>query len=195
MVVSAKEQEITLAVIDACRRGDREAFRVLYEAFKDDVYSMALHFFHGDAATAADVTQQVFLKLMDRIGQFDGRSAFPTWLHRFVANACVDRTRSAWRRVPMADPSVLDSQPLKASHEDDLVSAETSRAVKIALSDLTPKIRMALVLRYFQDLSYAEMASVLNCSIGTVASRLSRGHELLAQKLGALGIRSSKVES
>lgn len=195
MVVSPKEQEITPAVIDACRRGDREAFRVLYEAFKDDVYSMTLHFFHGDRATAADVTQQVFLKLMDKIGQFDGRSGFSTWLHRFVANTCVDRTRSAWRRASMADPSILDDQPSTSSPEDDLAHAETSLAVKSALADLTPKIRMAVVLRYFQDLSYAEMASVLDCSVGTVASRLSRGHELLAQKLAALGIRSSKGES
>ena len=82
-------------IIAACRRGDREAFRVLYEAYKDRVYSMTLYFFHGDAATAADVTQQVFLKLLQSIAQFRGDSDFSTWLYRFVVNACVDRTRRA----------------------------------------------------------------------------------------------------
>src|SRR5687767_15812115 len=64
LVAGLREQDVTPAVIDACRQGDREAFRLLYEAYKDKVYSMALYFFHGDAAMAADVTQQVFLKLM-----------------------------------------------------------------------------------------------------------------------------------
>ena len=68
-MASLKEQDVTSAVVDACRRGDRDAFRVLYEAHKDKVYSIALYFFHGDAAMAADVTQQVFLKLLGSIRQ------------------------------------------------------------------------------------------------------------------------------
>lgn len=183
MVVSPKEQLVTPAVIDACRRGDRDAFRVLYEAHKDHVYSMALYFFHGDTATAADVTQQVFLKLIDRIRQFEGQADFSTWLYRLVANACVDRTRSGWRRMTMTDPVVFDQQPALSSHEDDFARSEIAGSVKAAVSALNPKIRMAIVLRYFKGLSYAEMATALNCSMGTVASRLSRGHEILAREL------------
>src|SRR5688572_32164086 len=105
LVAGLREQDVTPAVIDACRQGDRDAFRVLYEAYKDKVYSMALYFFHGDTASAADVTQQVFLKLMGSIEQFRGESGFSTWLYRFVANACVDRTRTAGARAAMADPA------------------------------------------------------------------------------------------
>ena len=97
MVVSQKEEEVTPAVIDACRQGDREAFRVLYEAYSDKVYSMALYFFHGDRAMANDVTQHVFLKLIINIRQFRGESGFSTWLYRFVVNACVDRTQALFR--------------------------------------------------------------------------------------------------
>ena len=61
--------EISPEILEACRRGDREAFRALYEAHKDRVYSVALHFFKGDAATAADVTQQVFVKVLARVQQ------------------------------------------------------------------------------------------------------------------------------
>jgi RNA polymerase sigma-70 factor, ECF subfamily len=186
-VVSHQEQEVTPAVIDACRRGDRDAFRLLYEAYKDRVYSMALYFFRGDAATAADVTQQVFLKLMERIGQFRGQSDFSTWLHRFVANACIDRSRSGWRHVTVAAPETLDERPGAMSQEDDFARAELAGSVQAALADLSPKIRMAILLRYFDDLSYAQMAAVLDCSVGTVASRLSRGHELLARRLAQFG--------
>ena len=183
MVVSQKEEEVTLAVIEACRQGDREAFRVLYEAYSDKVYSMALYFFHGDAAMAADVTQQVFLKLIDNIRQFRGESGFSTWLYRFVINACVDRTRGGEARARNIDPAVLEELAAPASIERDFERHELARSVQAAVSALAPKIRMAILLRYFDELSYAEMAAVLHCSIGTVASRLSRGHEILARQL------------
>lgn len=188
MVVSPRQQKVTPAVIDACRRGDSEAFRVLYEAHKDKVYSMALYFFRGDAATAADVTQDVFLKLMDKVGQFSGQSDFSTWLHRFAANACVDRTRRSWWRTTTVDPAGLDQRPSASSQEEDYLRGETARSVQAAIAELTPKIRMAIVLRYFSDLSYEEMAAALNCSTGTVASRLSRGHQMLARRLRHMGM-------
>ena len=62
--VGPGDREVSPAVLDACRRGDRDALRALYEAYKDKVYSIAFYFFHGDAAAAGDVTQQVFLKLI-----------------------------------------------------------------------------------------------------------------------------------
>src|SRR5206468_5506149 len=80
-------------VIEACREGDREAFRLLFEAYKDKVFSIAVYSFGGDEAAAADVSQQIFLKLMTSIGQFRGDSAFTTWLYRLVVNACTDEQR------------------------------------------------------------------------------------------------------
>jgi len=191
-VVSQKDQKVTPDVLDACRRGDRDAFRLVYETYKDTVYSMALYFFRGDQATAADVTQQVFLRLMDRIGQFKGQSEFSTWLHRLVANACVDRTRAAWWRAPMADPAVLDTRPVAAGYDAELEQRDHARVIQAALAELTPKIRMAIVLRYFEDLSYDEMAQALNCSIGTVASRLSKGHAILGRRLAGLGHKGAR---
>jgi RNA polymerase sigma-70 factor, ECF subfamily len=192
VVISRKEQDVTPAVIDACRRGDRDGFRVLYEAYKDKVYSIALYFFHGDAAMAADVTQQVFLKLMGSIGQFRGDSAFSTWLYRFVVNACVDTTRSLGARDQATDPAVLDLLPVMGSQEEGFANAQVAGSVRAAVSSLPPKLRIAILLRYFEDLSYAEMADVLQCSIGTVASRLSRGHDILARTLAQFRSSSEK---
>ena len=177
--------EISPEILEACRRGDRDAFRALYEAYKDRVYSIAFHFFQADADAAGEVTQQVFLKLMREIGRFRGDAAFSTWLYRLVVNACVDRTRRQRTDVASEDPITLDSiaAATQPSHEDVFARREVETRVQRAVATLPPKLRTAILLRYFQDLSYIDMATTLNCSIGTVASRLSRGHRLLAKKL------------
>src|SRR5437660_12681140 len=111
-IVATREQlpvkeSIDSRTIAACRRGDREALRVLFEAYKDRVYSIAIYSLGGDETTAADVTQQVFLKLMTRIGQFRGESEFTTWLHRLVVNTCLDERRKQRRFVPLAERSLM----------------------------------------------------------------------------------------
>jgi RNA polymerase sigma-70 factor (ECF subfamily) len=177
--------EISPEILDACRRGDREAFRALYEAYKDRVYSIAFYFFQADADAAGEVTQQVFLKLMREVVRFRGDAAFSTWLYRLVVNACVDRARGRRTDVVGEDPVTLDTIAASAalSHEEMFARREVATTVQRAVATLPPKLRAAILLRYFEDLSYPDMASALNCSIGTVASRLSRGHRLLAKKL------------
>ncbi|HEY1241902.1 MAG TPA: sigma-70 family RNA polymerase sigma factor [Bryobacteraceae bacterium] len=186
-MVSLTEREITADLIEGCRRGEREPFRALYDAYKDKVYSICLYYFHGDRAAAADATQQVFLKLMTTIGQFRGTADFSTWLYRLVANTCLDGARRAKaREARLAKEVVLDTLPGGASQEQDLVRAQRARLVQEALSGLPPNFRLAILLRYFDDLSYEEMARVLRCSMGTVASRLNRAQKLLASKLEVL---------
>jgi RNA polymerase sigma-70 factor (ECF subfamily) len=191
--VDATGGEISPEILEACRRGDREAFRALYEAYKDRVYSIALHFFQADRDAAGEVTQQVFLKLMRDIGRFRGDAAFSTWLYRLVVNACVDRARRRRVDVVGTDPEILDSlaAPSAASHEDTFARREVATSVQRAIAALPPRLRAAILLRYFDDLSYSDMAGALNCSIGTVASRLSRGHRLLAKMLAP--VRAASV--
>ena len=174
-------------LLAACRRGDREAWRELYEAHQDRVYSIALHFLHGDAAAAADVTQQVFLKLMDNIGGFRGTSSFSTWLHRIVVNTCLDDARRQRRSRVVAEPDTLEAVADPALTVDVHVARlEINRSVQDAIAQLPPKLRIAILLRYFDDLAYTDMANALNCSIGTVSSRLNRAHRLLAERLAPL---------
>ena len=178
--------DLSPEIFEACRRGDREAFRTLYEAYKDRVYSIAFYFFHADADAASEVTQQVFLKLMREIARFRGDAAFSTWLYRMVVNACVDRSRGRRRDALAEDPVVLDRVAVSTSHEDTLAQHELATSVQQAIATLPAKLRAAILLRYFDELSYTDMAHALNCSIGTVASRLSRGHRLLAKKLAPI---------
>jgi RNA polymerase sigma-70 factor (ECF subfamily) len=186
MVVGLSDREITADIIESCRQGDRDAFRVLYEAYKDKVYSIALYFFHGDEAAANDLTQQVFLKLLRGIAQFRGDAGFSTWLYRLVVNACMDGARRARPRDLPTNTAEVDALPGAVSQEHDFAREQTARSVRVALSALPAKFRMPILLRYFEDLSYEEMAAVMNCSMGTVASRLNRGHKLLARKLESL---------
>lgn len=185
-------------LIDACKQGDREAFRQLFELHKDRVWSVALHFI-GDEAAARDITQQVFLRLFTVINQFRGEAGFSTWLYRMVANACMDEQRRRRRflsfdffRTGEGDElNVMEQQQAKQfeqglAQEGHQAQLELSTAVKSAVKELKPKLRIAILLKYFEGLSYEEMASVLGCSTGTVASRLNRGHKELARRLAHL---------
>jgi RNA polymerase sigma-70 factor (ECF subfamily) len=186
LVVPLSDREISAEIIESCRAGDRDAFRVLYDLYKDRVFSVSLYFFHGDEAVASDVTQQVFLKLITTISQFRGDAAFSTWLYRLVVNACQDTARRRKSAVLTTDRSRLEEVSILGSQEDDYARAQMARSVRAAVSALPPKFRIAVLLRYFDDLSYEQMAEVLHCSMGTVASRLSRSHKILAERLSGL---------
>jgi RNA polymerase sigma-70 factor (ECF subfamily) len=192
--VGSSDGEISPEIVEACRRGDREALRALYEAYKDKVYSIAFYFFHGDAAAASDVTQQVFLKLIGGMTRYRGDSAFSTWLYRIVLNACVDRSRRHRAEVAVPEPEALAAVVVDSalSHEALFARSEVAQTVKDAVAALPPKLRMAILMRYFDELSYTEMAKALDCSVGTVSSRLSRGHRLLARRLAPLQSGFSK---
>jgi len=179
-------QAINDEILDACRGGDAEAFRVLFDSYKDRVYSIALGFFNGDDAVAKDVMQLVFMKLMTHIGQFEKRSEFSTWLYRLVTNACLDQKRARRRFLFFGSVRDLDAVDRRASAETRFIAHEMEAEIRSAIAGLKPKLRMAVLLKYFDDLSYEEIAAALGCSKGTVASRLNRGHQILARKLSHL---------
>jgi len=170
-------------VIEACQAGDREAFRLLFETYKDRVFSIAAYSFGGDETAANDVSQQVFLKLMTSIGQFRGDSAFTTWLYRLVVNACVDEQRKRRRLLSFGDSTPMSTIGERRPQEKHFARREVADAVQAAIKQLKPKLRTAILLKYVEDLSYEEIAAILGCSKGTVASRLNRGHQALARRL------------
>jgi RNA polymerase sigma-70 factor (ECF subfamily) len=183
-------------VLESCRKGDPEAFTALFESYRERVYSIALVFFKGDSSAAHDITQQVFLKLMSRMSQFENRAEFSTWLYRLVTNTCLDRHRSLkrWVFFGSAEEAEMVAPARKAmSVEEEYSRMEISRTIQDAIATLRPKFRIAILLKYFDDLSYEEMAVVLQVSKGTVASRLNRGHQMLARKLAHLKGAGSEV--
>ena len=173
-------------VIEACQQGDREAFRLLFETYKDRVFSIAVYSFNGDENAASDISQQIFLKLMTAIGQFRGDSAFTTWLYRLVVNACIDEQRKRRRFLPFGESTPMSKIADRRPQEKRYARLEVADSVQAAIQKLTPKLRLPILLKYVEGLSYDEIAEVLGCSKGTVASRLNRGHQSLAKKLAHL---------
>ena len=178
-------------LISACQQGDREAFRQLFELHQARVWTIALHY-TGNEATAHDVAQQVFLKLFTSLSQFRHDAKFATWLYRLVVNVCLDEQRKSrrffsfdfWRHDDEEEVNTDEMlTPVAPLQEASVSQQELSVALRAALDELNPPIRMTLLLKYFADFSYEEIAAALNCSMGTVASRMNRGHKALAIKL------------
>ena len=180
------EQLINGRVIAACQQGDRAAFQLLFETYKDKVFSIAVYSNGGDRALAEDVTQQVFLKLFTAIQQFRGDSEFTTWLYRLVVNACLDEKRRRRRLLPWGDTVDMKKAGERKPQEKQYARREVAEAVQHAISELKPKFRLPILLKYIEGLSYEEIAGVMGCSKGTVASRLNRGHSQLAKRLSHL---------
>jgi len=180
------EQLISGRVIEACQQGDRAAFQLLFETYKDKVFSIAVYSSDGDRALADDVTQQIFLKLFTAIRQFRGDSEFTTWLYRLVVNACLDERRRRRRWLPLGETVAMTNPNDRRPQEKQYARREVSEAVQAAIDELKPKFRLPILLKYIEGLSYEEIASVMGCSKGTVASRLNRGHSQLAKRLAHL---------
>jgi len=176
------EQIIDDSTIEACQRGDSDAFRLLFETYKDRVYTIALCFFDGNQAIARDVTQDVFVKLLTSISQFQNRSEFTTWLYRLVTNTCLDRKRT-FRRLLSFGPREIQIPDQRRSVEEKYIQRELEASVRKVIAAMKPRLRITVLLKYFEDLSYEEIAAALGCSKGTVASRLNRAHQILARKL------------
>jgi len=184
--VAMAEQKVNGRVIEACQQGDREAFQTLFELYKDKVFSIAVYSVGGDRSIADDVTQQIFLKLFTAIKQFRGDSEFATWLYRLVVNACMDERRRQRRLLPWGDAKPTNNVRDQKCQEKEYARTEVAESVRVAIEQLKPKFRLPVLLRYVEGLSYDEIATVMGCSKGTVASRLNRGHSQLAKHLAHL---------
>jgi RNA polymerase sigma-70 factor (ECF subfamily) len=178
-------------LIGACQRGDAGAFAQLFEAYKDRVYSIALRF-SGEPATALDIAQDTFLKLLSRIGDFRGEARFDTWLYRMVANSCLDHKRRGLRIAPFVEELIDKLRPAPATALDDLLRVEFEYSVQSVVAKLPAEQRMVVILRYTEGLAYEQISEILNCSAGTVASRLNRAHKTLERRLSHLNLSHLK---
>jgi RNA polymerase sigma-70 factor (ECF subfamily) len=170
-------------ILEGCRRGDPEAQRRAFERYRDRVYAIALRFLKGDDAAAHDVTQEVFVRMFRAAARFRGDARLSTWLHRVAANACLDELRRRRRLLFFGD---LPDAIHPTTSPDGAPGALRTEVVA-AVDRLPPKMRITVLLRYFEDLPYDEIARALECTTGTVASRLHRAHAILARELAHLG--------
>jgi RNA polymerase sigma-70 factor (ECF subfamily) len=175
--------------------GDTDAFGELFTRHRDRLWAVALRTM-GNPDDAADGLQDGMVAAYRRAASFRGEAQVTTWLHRVVVNACLDRLRAAKVRRTETLPDDLEeyggrgslASATEAAHDpaDLSVAAERRRRVLDALATLPDEQRAALVLVDMEGYPVAEVAVMLDCAVGTVKSRCSRGRTRLAGLLGGL---------
>ena len=173
------------ALVAAAQSGDRNAFKSLYERYRDRLNNLIYYSLGGDGLWAEDVLQIVFIKIYKGLPGFRFEASLATWMYRIALNECINQQqRRGAAHVPfeeiLGSDDEYDRQPLP-----DLAHADRERReiIRQAVMDLSPKLRGVVVLKYSEGLSYDEMAEVLDCSPGTVASRLNRALRQLESRL------------
>lgn len=169
-------------LVERCQDGDADAFRRIFELYKDRVYSIALRY-SGNASVAQDIAQETFLGLLSTIGSFRGDARFDSWLYRLVVNRCFDHRRRTRRLLPLVGEALGILRTPGGNALDHMLRTELSGHVRSVVENLPDEQRMIVVLRYTQGLSYEEIAEVLGCAPGTVGSRLNRVHKVLERRL------------
>ncbi len=170
-------------------RADEAAFARLVERHQGYVFRLALSVlgpgFEGDAE---DVTQEVFIRVAERLHEFRGESTFRTWLWRLAFNMAMDRRRRPRWRKPHVDPTLLEARAATGETDDPFVSAvaaERRRALRSCLETLPDGLRSVIRLRYWMDLQIEDIAGMLQIPCGTVKRHLYRGRELLLRAMRA----------
>jgi RNA polymerase sigma-70 factor, ECF subfamily len=171
----------------ASGQGDRQAFALLVEQYHRAVIQFIGRFLATEnQATAEDLAQQVFLSVWRYAPAFQPRVKVVTWLLRIATNACLNYRRHEKLRIPAMRPerSVGAGQDQTSdSAEQRLTQAERAGQIRIAIAELPPNQRAAIVLRYFHDFTYAEIGQALGASISAVDSLLHRARRALSDKL------------
>lgn len=173
-------QKTDAKAVDACQRGDQVAQRRLYEASNQNVYRLMVRMVGFQ--DAADLTQQVFLQVFRRIGQFSGRAQIGTWIYRVAVNEALQHLRRSKRsRVRTLTQEPMDLSP------DSFVNVDDKELLERSLGRLEPDLRSAFLIREVEGLTYSEIAEALEIPEGTVGSRLNRARRELKQRLIELG--------
>ncbi len=174
-------------LIALAKQGNQQALSQLVQSQQHYVYSIAMSVLKHPE-DAADLTQEAFIRLFRTIAQYHGESRFTTWLYRLVVNLCRDELRRRGRQLPIhPSPTDEEGDQLTAVADDDrwidpaqaLDSQELRVQVRQALSQLEEPYRLVLVLYYFEDMRYADIAEILDMPLNTVKSHIRRGKERL----------------
>jgi RNA polymerase sigma-70 factor (ECF subfamily) len=177
-------------LVEAVRRGDRDAFRTLFDRYHRRAYALAFGVLRH-SEDALDVVQDAFIKAHKYLDKFEGNSSFYTWLYRIVMNLAIDHLRKH-RRVR---PVELDEQHLEEGDEallPKILGANPGRAlmdkeirarIDQALAELSDNHRAVLIMRELEGLSYEEMAQAMGCSKGTIMSRLFHARKNMQKQL------------
>ena len=186
------EEEADLLV--RARKGDTSAFGALVRRYQRRVYATALHL-TGNHSDADDVAQEAFVRAFRGLPSFDGRADFFTWLYRITINTALNRLRSTRRTEALGQAGLVESAqvggrpeglgaPQLAPDEQAALTREV-KDVLTAMAELSPTLRVTLVMATIESMSHKQIAAILEVPEGTVAWRVNEARRLLKAKLGA----------
>jgi RNA polymerase sigma-70 factor (ECF subfamily) len=193
------DREIDQQLVERAQRGDKKAFELLVAKYQRKLARLLSRFIR-DPAEVEDVAQDAFIKAYRALPSFRGESAFYTWLYRIGINTAKNYLVALGRRAPTA--TEFDSEDAENfengdqlrdvdTPENELMSKQIAQTVNDTMEELPEELRTAIVLREIDGLSYEEIATVMNCPIGTVRSRIFRARETIAERLRPL-LQTSK---
>jgi RNA polymerase sigma-70 factor (ECF subfamily) len=177
VTTAARDAELLARVVE----GDHSAFDDIMRHHEDRIFSVCLRIM-GNRELALDATQEAFLTVFRKAGQFKGQAALGTWIYRIAVNTCYDQLRRQQRRKTTTLGEQVDPADRRA--QDAMESAGLRRDIEQALATLSPEFRAAVVLSDIEGLALPEIAEILGVPIGTVKSRVFRARRLLAETLG-----------
>jgi RNA polymerase sigma-70 factor (ECF subfamily) len=183
--------DIQLSVIRNAIKGEENAFETIVYTFEKKVYNIAYQMF-GNEHDAYDASQEVFIKIYQKINQFKFDSAFSTWLHRISVNTCIDLYRKKKRQNKNSfslDKEITTKEStitfeLKDDNltpEENVIQNENVKEVRMAINKLSDEHKMIIILRDINQYNYNEIAEILDVNLGTVKSRLARGRKSLKE--------------
>jgi len=179
-------------LVKQSKKGDPDAFEQLVKRYENKVYNLAYRFL-GNHVDAYDIAQETFIRLYRALPRFRGESSLMTWLYRITVNVCRDELRRQKRRnlvsVDDKNPDTKNNTSYRnyvdtevSSPEEILERKEFCSEVRLCLYNLSEKHRLILVMREIQGMSYEEIAEILQCSRGTVKSRLNSARQVFKEK-------------
>ncbi|MDF2183031.1 RNA polymerase sigma factor RpoE [Neptuniibacter sp. CAU 1671] len=178
-------------LVDRVKAGDKRAFDLLVKKYQHKIVGLIGRYIY-DSHEAMDVAQETFIKAYRAIPRFRGDSAFYTWLYRIAINTAKNHLVARGRKP--ADVDVDDAQYFEGDSdlkdietpENRLYRDELEQVIKRTLDRLPEDLRVALTLREFEGLSYEDIASIMDCPVGTVRSRIFRARESIDKEIRPL---------
>jgi len=187
------EANVDQLLVERVQKGDKRAFDLLIQKYQHRIVSLVSRYV-SDPSEAQDVAQEAFIKAYRAIKRFRGDSAFYTWLYRIAINTAKNWIVAKNRRPPSSDIDAVDAEQYGISDrlretstpENELLREEIERTVFATIAGLPEDLRTAIMLREMDGMSYEEIATTMECPIGTVRSRIFRAREAIDEKLKPL---------
>ncbi|MEM9953948.1 MAG: sigma-70 family RNA polymerase sigma factor [Chloroflexota bacterium] len=185
--MSDDDQILSEWIVAARDEADQDAFAEIVYSFQDAVYNLCYRML-GERTEAEDATQEAFIRAYNNLDRFDMNRKFKTWLLSIASNHCIDRLRKRRLKYLSLDEPLPNSMELaltseQVTPEGQTVRNEQSEYIQSMLDDLAPDDRAGIILKYWYDYSYAEIAEVLDTTESAIKSRLFRARRALAEML------------